>query len=123
MNLPQVAVNRSFNSNENSLSRNQPNQAPLAFNQSYSKEGLPENGGMLKPSMRFEYEFSSPKKKQPSPSFRSELPAKDVSLFRLNAVDHNNREGRTMNANLFSCMDGTQYEREFEVSPSLIDKQ
>jgi hypothetical protein len=41
MNLPQVAINRSFNSNENSLSRNNPNQTPLTFNQSIAREGLP----------------------------------------------------------------------------------
>jgi hypothetical protein len=67
---------------------------------------------MLKSAMRFEYEFSSPKK-QPNHSFRSEMPAKDVSLFRLNAVEGGRKEGKTVNANLFSCMDGTEYEREF----------
>jgi hypothetical protein len=43
MNLPQVAINRSFNSNENSLSRNQfqPAVSPIVFAHSFSKEGLP----------------------------------------------------------------------------------
>jgi hypothetical protein len=116
-----AVINRSLNSQDSNRNRNPPNAA-MSFNNSYSKEGMPENGGMLKPSMRFEYEFSSPKKKQEGSPFRSEAP-REVGMFKLKAGDAGMKEGKTLNANLFSCMDGTQYEREFEVSPGLIDKQ
>lgn len=107
-----AAINRSLNSQESA--RNRPNSPSFAG--SFYKEGLPENGGMLKPSMRFEYEFSSPKKK-PAQSAHPE-----TSLFDLKPVKADPKEGKTINSNLFSCMDGTEYEREFEVSPGLITK-
>jgi hypothetical protein len=45
-------------------------------------------------------------------------------MFKLNGGNSNGRkENNMVNANLFSCMDGTQYERDFEVSPGLLAKE
>lgn len=64
MNLSQfAAINRSFQSQDSAPNNN--NQSVVSFNNNQSmSHNFPENGGALKPAMRFEYEFSSPKKQQ-----------------------------------------------------------
>lgn len=64
MNISQfAAINKSLQSRESTPSQHN-NISALSFNHQPSLAPIfaPENGGILKPSMIFQYQFSSPKK-------------------------------------------------------------
>ena len=107
-----AAINRSLNSQDSGAKA--ANVSGMSFHQSFS--GQPTTGGgMLKPSMRFEYEFS-PKR------MTEQLVERKVGQSRAQQVSRDISE-LPLNSNLFSCMDGTEYEREFEVSPGLMARK
>jgi len=60
MNMSQYAlVNRSLQSNESTPAHFKNNESSRPY--SYIRASMPDNGGMLKKSIRFDYEFSTPR--------------------------------------------------------------
>lgn len=72
---------------------------------------FPENGGALKPAMRFEYEFSSPKKQQTFQASNLQMKmvnsARDQPTFKAMTRKGAKKDADFFNANVFSCMDAT----------------
>ena len=134
------SFNRSFQ--ENSLGSNPAHfNNPPQSNIKYQQSGIhmPENGGMLKKAIRFQYEFSSARiepleesqKRSPEPEVKPFMVSEPLKMQKTQSEymassapplppPPARKQSRMPSANMFSCMDSPDYQRDFQISPKIM---